>query len=759
LHDPDIQGILGNYHDITERKQAESDALRNESRLRRLVAILQRQSGTIQDFLDYSLEQAIQLSESKIGFICHYHEDRQEFVMNSWSKEAMPSFAVASPQAGYGLDKAGIWGEAVRQRRPIIINDFKAANSLRNRYPEGHAPLSRFMAVPVFKGGSIVGVIGLANRITDYGDFDVLQVSLLMEAVWQVIGSRQMEDALQKSEERYRTVFQTSLDAISINRLVDGAYLDVNQSFLDIMGCERTEVIGHTDLELGIWNDPDDRQYLGEKLRSEAVCQNLEALFKKKNGDLVWGLVTASLIELDGDPCVLFIARDISQRKLAEEKINQLAFFDQLTDLPNRTLLQDRMKQAMASNARRGLCGALLFIDLDNFKTLNDTLGHHMGDLLLKQVAQRLSECVRVEDTVARLGGDEFVVMLASLSESPSDAANQVELVGEKIQTALNLSYQIENVAYRITSSIGASVFFGQQTDIDTVLKQADLAMYKAKDAGRNTLRFFDPDMSLVVLKRASLEGELREAVQNQQFMLHYQAQVAGNQVTGAEVLVRWQHPQRGLVSPAEFIPLAEETGLILPLGRWVLETACKQLAAWATRPEMSYLTIAVNVSVHQFHQTDFVDQVLMVLKDTGANPERLKLELTESLLVSNIEEVIEKMFALKGKGVGFSLDDFGTGYSSLSYLKRLPLDQLKIDQSFIRDVLSDSNDAAIARTIVALGQSLGLAVIAEGVETRAQKDFLADNGCLAYQGYFFSRPLPLEGFEQFAQRVFADVV
>jgi len=417
--------------------------------------------------------------------------------------------------------------------------------------------------------------------------------------------------------------------------------------------------------------------------------------------------------------------------------------------LPNRTLLQDRLKQAMAASTRSGDYGALLLIDLDNFKTLNDTLGHDMGDLLLKQVAQRLTDNVREEDTVARLGGDEFVVMLVNLSENRNEAATCAEQVGEKMRGALNQNYVLRNITYRISSSIGASQFTGQTIDLDALLKQADMAMYKAKDAGRNTLRFFDPDMELAVVKRATQESELREAIEKGQFVLHYQAQVADDRVIGAEALVRWQHPQRGLVAPGEFIPLAEEVGLIQPLGQWVLETACRQLAQWAERPKMAQLVIAVNVSAHQFHQKNFVEQVIAALDRTGAKPERLKLELTESLLVANVDDVIDKMFALKAKGVSFSLDDFGTGYSSLSYLKRLPLDQLKIDQSFVRDVLSDPNDASIARTIIALAESLGMGVIAEGVETAPQRDFLARSGCHFYQGYYFGRPQAIADFER----------
>ena len=437
------------------------------------------------------------------------------------------------------------------------------------------------------------------------------------------------------------------------------------------------------------------------------------------------------------------------ERQHADEQIRKLAFFDQLTGLPNRILLMDRLRQAMAASDRSASHGAVLFIDLDNFKTLNDTLGHDMGDLLLKQVGERLGACLRATDTVARLGGDEFVVMLTELSAHEGEAAQQVAVVGNMILATLADTYELNALPYRSTSSIGAALFKGTAMVTDDLLKQADLAMYKAKAEGRNALRFFDPAMLVIMMERAALEADLREAIRDGHLLLHYQAQVVGDdRITGVEALARWPHRGRGMVSPAEFIPLAEETGLILPLGQWVLRTACTQLAAWAQRRETAHLTIAVNVSAHQFGQSDFVDQVLTILRETGANPQRLKLELTESLLVANVGQLIEKMFALKAKGVGFSLDDFGTGYSSLAYLKRLPLDQLKIDQSFIRDVLTDPNDASIARTIIALAKSLNLGVIAEGVETTAQRDFLASSGCHAYQGYFFSRPLPLTEFE-----------
>ena len=395
----------------------------------------------------------------------------------------------------------------------------------------------------------------------------------------------------------------------------------------------------------------------------------------------------------------------------------------------------------------------MLFIDLDHFKTLNDTLGHDKGDLLLQQVANRLMDTLREEDTVARLGGDEYVVMLEGLDTQREVAAAQATQVGEKILKVLNMPYRLAGHEYHSTPSLGLTLFCGHDAALDELLKQADLAMYQAKNLGRNGLRFYDPLMQAAVTQRAELEADIRQGLLFGQFELHYQPQVdAQGQVLGAEALLRWRHPVRGMVSPAAFIPVAEETGQIVMLGSWVLEAACTQLVAWARDPTTEHLTLAVNVSSRQFRQQDFADHMLDMLDYTGANPHRLKLELTESLLVDNVEDVIAKMTALRARGVGFSLDDFGTGYSSLSYLKRLPLDQLKIDQSFVRDVLTDPNDAAIARTIVALGHSLGLAVIAEGVETREQRDFLLSSGCRTYQGYLFSRPLPEDGFAAYLQ-------
>jgi diguanylate cyclase (GGDEF)-like protein/PAS domain S-box-containing protein len=477
---------------------------------------------------------------------------------------------------------------------------------------------------------------------------------------------------------------------------------------------------------------------------------NLEFRCVRKNGSLVW--ISVSWIPIT-DSRGKFIgfrtsARDITERKFADERIKELAFYDALTGLPNRTLLLDNLKEALTASARHGTSGALLFIDLDHFKTLNDTLGHDKGDLLLQEVAKRLTASIPAGATVARVGGDEFVVVVGNLSPDREQAARQTEALGETILAVLGTPYRLDEIDYRSTASIGATVFKGYLASTDDLMKQADLAMYKSKERGRNAVRLFDPDMQTVVVERAALEAALRDAIENDQFVLHYQAQIDGERVTGVEALVRWHHPARGLVFPADFIPVAEETGLIIELGNWVLYAACAQLTRWAARPDTAHLTIAVNVSVQQLHQPDFVDNVLATIHRTGARPDRLKLELTESVLVDNVQEIIEKMEALKANGIVFALDDFGIGYSSLSYLKRLPLDQLKIDRSFVRDVLVDPNDAVIARTIVALAHSLGIGVLAEGVETEAQRAFLASAGCYAYQGYLFCRPVPVEEFE-----------
>lgn len=462
------------------------------------------------------------------------------------------------------------------------------------------------------------------------------------------------------------------------------------------------------------------------------------------------------LRDKDGHPAsILAINTDNTDRKAAEARIQNLAYYDTLTGLPNRVLLRERLEQTLvAAGGPQERMGALLLIDLDDFKTLNDTAGHYTGDLLLQEVAMRVLSCVRKSDSVARFGGDEFGVMLEGLSMNPLMAAAEAKAVGEKILLACRQSYHLDSYEYDGTTSIGATLFRGNEDTVDDLLKRADLAMYRAKAQGRNTLCFFDPAMETSAACRAALLADLKRALQNQEFELYYQPQIqSGGRVTGAEALLRWRHSQRGMVPPNEFIPLAESAGLIVDLGYWVLETACAQLAAWARTPGMEGLELSVNVSIRQFLDSRFVQLVEKVLRESGANPRRLKLEITESFMMEKVHDTIVKMEAIKAHGVGFSIDDFGTGYSSLSQLKRLPLDQLKIDQSFIRDVLNGERDESIVRAIITLGRSLHLSVIAEGVETEEQRNFLESEGCQAYQGYLFSPAVPALSFEAFVEQ------
>ena len=527
----------------------------------------------------------------------------------------------------------------------------------------------------------------------------------------------------------------------------------VNNAFIEATGYSAEEAVGQklSFLESGK-HDAAFYQALRETLERNSYWQG-EIWSRRKNGETFPQWQTISVVkEADGRVShYVYVFTDISKHKEAEEQIRDLAFYDPLTRLPNRRLLIDRLHQALALSLRNNRQGALMFIDIDHFKIINDTRGHAAGDQLLVEMAKRLQFHTREGDTIARLGGDEFVVLLEDLDPDEPTAASQAEAVGEKIRVSLGQSYTIEGHEYHSTASIGLTLFRGPVKTMEEMLKRADVALYQAKSDGRNTLRFFDPAMQAAVTTRAALESDLRRAVSEQnQLLLYYQPQVdSSGRMVGAEALVRWQHPVRGMVSPAEFIPLAEETGLILPLGHWVLATACQQLAAWAALPETDHLTVAVNVSAKQFHLPTFVEEVLALVDYFGVNPARLKLEITESLMMENVDEIIAKMNALKARSISFSMDDFGTGYSSLSYLKRLPLYQLKIDQSFVRDVLTDPNDAAIAGIIISLAKTMNLAVIAEGVETGEQREFLELNGCHVFQGYLFGKPMPIGQFEE----------
>ncbi|MDY0976535.1 EAL domain-containing protein [Massilia sp. CFBP9012] len=559
------------------------------------------------------------------------------------------------------------------------------------------------------------------------------------------------EDALRRSEERFRIVARVTSDAIWD--------LDLRTDTL-WFGANLHELFGYTPDEfsasLALWMNrihPDDRERViarfNHALRDNGdVHWHDDYRFIRKNGSVAHVHDRAQILR-DGDGKALRVVGavvDVSERHAFDARIRYLAFHDTLTHLPNRAFLTECLEAALAATRRDPRRKALLLIDLDNFKTLNETLGHALGDQLLQQMAIRLAAGLPTDVIAARFGGDEFGVLLEHLPADKEQACAHAKHEAERINHLLSQPVQLDGYWLQLGASIGITVFSDEASDAGELLRRADLAMYRAKAAGRGTVRFFDPALQAAATTRLALEGDLRAGLRENAFFLHYQPQVERDgRIAGVEALVRWRHPERGTVSPVEFIPLAEETGLALPLGHWVLECACRQLSAWAGQAETAHLEVSVNVSVRQLHHPAFVAQVLGCLDQSGADPRKLKLEITEGSLLDDVEDAIGKIKALRAHGLTFAIDDFGTGYSSLAYLKRLPLDMLKIDRSFVLDLTTNPNDAVIARTIIALGASLGLKVLAEGVETAAQRDFLFANGCQAYQGYLCARPLTAE--------------
>lgn len=547
-----------------------------------------------------------------------------------------------------------------------------------------------------------------------------------------------------------------------LNTVDQACIVFANRAFETQTGYGQNEVIGKTPyLLLGLGPAMVKLREMSWALqRNRKARTEMEVL--RKNQTTFWIELEVVAVQASEEVVTHWVAvgRDITQRRAAEEMIRHLALYDTLTDLPNRQLLMDRLQKALFQSARSGQYGALMFIDLDNFKILNDTLGHHVGDQLLTLVAIRLQISVRKTDTVARLGGDEFVVMVDDLSTDFESAMQKSRALANKVLTTLREPFQVAGHQHYATCSIGVTPFVGQQCDVTELLKQADIAMYQAKSQGRNNVCFFDPELQSRMAANAIISADLRVGLAQQQFEVYYQPQVDRyGVITGVEALLRWHHPKRGLMLPDAFIPAAEDSGLILPLGRWVIETACRQLAAWAHWPQTAHLGMAVNVSAQQFRHPNFVDMVVDAIETSGVAPSRLKLELTESLLASRMEVTIQKMGSLKSLGVTLALDDFGVGYSSLSMLKRLPLDQLKIDKGFVDGVLTDPNDAAISRAIISVAQSLSLQVVAEGVETLAQRDFLAQQGCDQFQGYLFAPPLSIEALNAYLRDPAADVL
>jgi len=688
---------------------------------------------------------------SFIVYLFNHDQTRLQVVyaMETGLSKPFPYFEVSID------NPSSLSARCVREKREFVINS--ASDQHSHHIIPGTQSTVSMMFAPLMVGQRVLGVMSIQSPNENaYGERECSIFRTLCAYGAIALDNAAAYSAVEAAKER-AVVHEQELHIAAIAfESQEGMFItDARQNILKINGAF-SKITGYSSEEMAGQNprmfksarhDEDFYRKVLQSVKNTESWQG-EVWSKRKNGAEfpLWLNVTAVRSSENVITNYIYSLVDITDRKVAEDEIRHLAFYDSLTKLPNRRLLTERLQHALATSSRNNCHGALLFIDLDNFKKLNDTRGHDVGDLLLEMVGQRLAMCLRQGDTAARLGGDEFVVLLENLNPDVAHAADLSELVAQKIQCELNLPYLLKGKTHHISPSIGVTLFKSNNSTVDDLLKHADLAMYQAKDAGRNTIRFFDPEMQRAVDNSAALESDLRQAIAGHQFVLHYQIQTDGDDhIVGAEALVRWNHPERGTVSPAEFIPIAEENGLILPIGEWILDTATKQLHQWSLNPETAELSLAVNISGRQFHDAHFVDSVLSALKRNSADPGKLKIELTESLLLKDIDSVITKMRALMLNGVRFALDDFGTGYSSLACLKRLPLEQLKIDQSFIRDIFVDSNDLAIVRAIVTLGLSMGLGVIAEGVETVEQQEFLQSCGCRMFQGYLFGRPMPAD--------------
>ena len=537
---------------------------------------------------------------------------------------------------------------------------------------------------------------------------------------------------------------------------MDAHIVYVNEAFQRTTGYTRDEILGQNPRMLNTGLTPlSTYKDMWATLVSGQVWRG-ELHNTRKDGSTLLELATIAPIKTPDGRITHYVSvqEDITQRKQSEALLHRLAYYDALTALPNRALLHDRLAQAIRSSSRGDTYGMLMLLDIDRFQLVNDTQGHAAGDQLLRTVAKRLSAGVREDDTVARHGDDDFAILIENIGDTEAEALAHAEHVARKLQRALDAPYVLgddDRVLHYSTLSFGVSLFHGKTISLGGVLQQAEVALYRAKQDGRNNIRFFNPAMQAVVDAHAHMEARLHEAIETAAFRLYFQPQVdRQGKLTGAEALIRWPVAGGKMVSPAEFIPLAEDTGQIVPIGLWVLRTACAQLALWQNQVETQHLTIAVNVSARQFHQPDFVVSVKQCVTVAGINPSRLKLELTESVILGDLNETVARMNQLRELGIHFALDDFGTGYSSLSCLKRLPFDQLKIDQSFIRDMASDESSEAIVLAILSMSHALDLEVIAEGVETATQREFLRLHGCERYQGYLFGKPLPIEDWADF---------
>ena len=738
------EGPAGNYQ-LTYRVQladGSSRYLESRARLYRDEhGAPLRMAGTLLDITDQvEREQRLVASEEKFASlfqvspdpICVTRQDTGQFIEINSAFTQTFGWTAADVMAR-SADQIGLWDNTGQRQQRIeqVIRE---------------QALTNVAIVVHHKDGRALTCV-ISSRQISVGN-QPCSVTTLRDITQQ----QRSEAALKASEEKFAKAFHSSPDAITITERDSGRYLEVNDGFCRLTGYRADEVIGRTAYQVGIWAEEKQRADLLAELRAKGRVHHQEMLGRNKRGEPLIVEVSVEPITLNEVPCLLLTARDVSLLKNAEAQIRHLAYHDPLTNLPNRALLMDRLSQQIALLKRHNLRGALLFLDLDHFKHINDSLGHPVGDTVLKIVTARLEASVRMEDTVARLGGDEFVVLLSGLEGSRGEVSAQVRQVADTLRELLSEPMFLDGQRLQVTPSIGIALIPDHGSTPADLLKRADIALYRAKDSGRNTTQMFHTTMQKAASERLRMETDLRLALARGEFSLHYQPQIdaRGHRIVGAEALLRWQHPQLGAQSPSEFIKVLEDSGLILEVGTWILDEACRAFRHLIDQHliDPQDFSLCVNISPRQFRQNDFVERIEHSLRSHQLPFGLLKLEITEGIVIQNLDDTINKMRRLKKLGVSFAMDDFGTGYSSLTYLKRLPVDALKIDQSFVRDATHDPNDAEIIRAIVAMALSLHLAVIAEGVETQEQLDFLQGLGCHLYQGYLHSRPLPLAAFE-----------
>jgi len=746
-------------HDITDRKQAELKV----ERLSKLYASLSQCNQAIvrcqneSELFPVLCRDVIHFGGMKMAWIGvvndqgHIEPVASYGVGTEYLEELNVSVDANLPQ---GQGPSGI---AAREDKPFWCQDFQHDPATAHWHARGaQFGWGSSAALPLHRKGKVIGLFSVYS--SDANAFDEAAQNLLIEMAMDISFAldRFVDEAerlttlaaLSESEERYRTAFRTSPDAINITRVSDGLYLDVNQGFERMSGWTHSESVGRTATELGIWSNVADRQRLVDNLKRGGRCANLEADFVRKDGSIFNGLMSAEKVRFNDVDCLLSVTRDITEKKQAEERIQRLALFDQLTGLPNRTELQTRFKFALNLAQRHGKQMALMFLDLDRFKNVNDTLGHSVGDQLLMAVSQRLKTTLREEDTLSRLGGDEFILLLPDATE---EGAREVAM---KLIEAAAQPYQIDQYELINTISVGIAIYPQDGADFETLSKNADAAMYRVKRAARNDLCFFTEEMQANSVRSLQLVNALHHALARNELQVHYQPQIAmqDGRIIGAEALLRWTHPELGAVSPAEFIPIAEDSGQILQIGEWVLRTAVQQLKTWMNQG-LPAMVMAVNLSAVQFRHPNLIEMVTRILDEAGVPAELLEIELTEATAMDNPATAIDIMNRLHERGIRMSIDDFGTGYSSLSYLKKFKVYKLKIDQSFVRDISHDPDDKAIVTAIINLASSMGLQTIAEGVETASQLAYLRLQGCDEGQGYYFSRPVPADAFEAFVQQ------